>query len=138
MMKTLLITVLLLASASLGAQENNNTREFNRSTPGGMITMKLYVMCIYVRSSRPHILDSARIPSLQRAHLAFIDSLSDAGTVLVSGPFGDQGEKRGILIINLGDESEVRRLVDSDPLVKSGLLEYELHPWWTEKTGSFR
>jgi uncharacterized protein len=102
MMKTLLITVLLLASASLGAQENNNTREFNRSTPGGMITMKLYVMCIYVRSSRPHILDSARIPSLQRAHLAFIDSLSDAGTVLVSGPFGDQGEKRGILIIQSG------------------------------------
>jgi len=137
-MKTLLVSALLMASNLLSAQQREIVREFTRSTSNGPITMKLYVMCIYVRSSKPHMIDTARLPALQRAHLAYIDSLSDAGTILVSGPFGDQGDKRGILIFHLADEEAARQIADADPLVKSGLLEYELHPWWTEKTGSFR
>jgi uncharacterized protein YciI len=114
-------------------------REYTMVTNGGDTTvMKRYVMCIYLRGSNAAKFAANELADLQKAHLNHIDSLAKAGAVLVAGPFGDNGDKRGILILDAADIESARLWVDADPMVKAGRLAYELHPWWTARQGSFR
>jgi uncharacterized protein YciI len=59
--------------------------------------------------------------------------MAEEGAVQMAGPFGDQTEKRGILIFDVDTKEEVVEWVSQDPLVKAGRLKYEIHPWWTAK-----
>lgn len=55
------------------------------------------------------------------------------GKLNVAGPFGDDGDWRGILIFKSGTLEEIKALVEQDPMVKIGRLTYEIHPWWSQK-----
>ena len=74
---------------------------------------------------------------VQTAHLANLSRLAGEGKLLVSGPFSDHGEWRGILIFKCASLEEAQELAASDPAVKAGRLTIELHPWLTSK-GSIR
>jgi len=58
-------------------------------------------------------------------HLAAMRRRFDQGSLLLGGPFEGGG---GIAVLDVGDEDEARRLLDSDPAVCAGVLGYELHP----------
>jgi len=81
--------------------------------------------------------DSATAAKIQEEHLANINRLYKEGKLKVAGPFGDDGEWRGIFIFDVGDKQEVEQLLKTDPAIKSGRLNYEIHPWYTMPTGSF-
>src|SRR5579864_2139071 len=66
---------------------------------------------------------------LMAGHLANIQRMAAAGKLVVAGPFTDNGDVRGIFIFKNTTPEEARRLVDPDPMVKSGHLVLELHPW---------
>jgi len=51
------------------------------------------------------------------------------------GPFGDDGEIRGIVVCNTPTQKEADSLANLDPMVKAGRLKVEVHPWRSEKGG---
>jgi uncharacterized protein len=67
---------------------------------------------------------------LMKAHLANIVRLADAGSLVVAGPFLDEGPLRGIYIFKVATVEEARALTATDPAVQAGRLEMELHPWY--------
>ena len=74
--------------------------------------------------------ESAELQKLHRAHLG---KMYDLGFADISGPFGDDGNIRGITIYNVPTLKMADSLAKSDPMVKAGRLEIEIHPWWAAK-----
>jgi uncharacterized protein YciI/uncharacterized protein (UPF0335 family) len=75
---------------------------------------------------------------LQEAHLAHLGKMYDLGFADISGPFGDDGEIRGITIYNVPTLKMADSLANSDPMVKAGRLVIEMHPWYAAKGFSLR
>jgi len=67
---------------------------------------------------------------IQEGHLANFQKLAEAGKLIVAGPFGDNGDLRGMLIFKLTSVDEARALMDADPALKAGRLTLDLHPWF--------
>lgn len=70
---------------------------------------------------------------LQREHLAHLGKMYEMGYADISGPFGDNGEIRGVTIYNVPTLKMADSLANSDPMVKAGRLVIEIHPWWAAK-----
>ena len=70
---------------------------------------------------------------LQAAHLAHLGRMYEEGYADISGPFGDDGEIRGITIYNVPTQTMADSLANMDPMVKAGRLVIETHPWWAAK-----
>ncbi|GAA4280419.1 hypothetical protein GCM10022260_08400 [Gaetbulibacter aestuarii] len=75
---------------------------------------------------------------LQNAHLAHLSKMYELGYADISGPFGDNGNIRGITIYNVPTQKMADSLANADPMVKAGRLEIEIHPWWAAKGYSLR
>ena len=70
---------------------------------------------------------------LQSAHLAHLGKMYELGYADISGPFGDDGDIRGITIYNVPTFEMADSLANADPMVKAGRLVIEMHPWWAAK-----
>ena len=70
---------------------------------------------------------------LQSEHLAHLGKMYELGYADISGPFGDDGDIRGITIYNVPTLKLADSLANSDPMVKAGRLQIEIHPWWAGK-----
>ena len=70
---------------------------------------------------------------LQEAHLAHLSNMYELGYADISGPFGDDGDIRGITIYNVPTLAMADSLANADPMVKAGRLVIEIHPWWAAK-----
>lgn len=77
--------------------------------------------------------NEAEAQILQKEHLAHLAKMYDLGFADISGPFGDDGEIRGITIYNVPTLKMADSLANSDPMVKAGRLVIEVHPWWAAK-----
>jgi uncharacterized protein YciI len=82
--------------------------------------------------------DSATAVKIQEGHLANINRLYYEGKLKVAGPFGDDGAWRGIFIFDCKTKEELENLLNTDPAIAAGRLAYEIHPWYTSPTGSFK
>ena len=64
-------------------------------------------------------------------HMANIGRLADEGKLAVAGPFGkNDASFRGIFILNVATVEEAQKLVDTDPVVKAGIMVVDLYPWF--------
>ncbi len=70
---------------------------------------------------------------IQKAHLEHLGKMYELGYADISGPFGDDGEIRGITIYNVPTQKMADSLAKADPAVKAGRIEIEIHPWWAAK-----
>ena len=66
---------------------------------------------------------------LQKAHLANINRLAEMKKLVVAGPFGDDGQLRGIFVFKVASIDEARALTETDPAVQAGRLAMDIHPW---------
>jgi len=66
---------------------------------------------------------------LQKAHMANIYRLAETKKLVVAGPFGDNGQLRGIFVFKVATLAEARALADTDPAVQAGRLALDIHPW---------
>jgi uncharacterized protein YciI len=73
--------------------------------------------------------NTPEIQELQKAHIANINRLADMKKLIVAGPFGDDGDLRGIFVFRVASLQEARELAASDPMIKIDRLRLELHPW---------
>ena len=75
-------------------------------------------------------LPDAELERLQGEHVAFMESLREAGSLLANGPYRDQEDVslRGLCIYGVGLE-EARALAAKDPLVRAGRLAADSLTW---------
>jgi len=130
MFKNLLLTFLLLLSVSIFAQQEENKTE----TP----KLKQYYFVMLVKGPHRDEIDSLSLAKIQEGHMANINKMAESGKLQIAGPFGDDGNWRGIFIFDVATEEEVKELLKDDPAIQSGRLAYEIHPWWTMPGGCLK
>jgi uncharacterized protein YciI len=69
------------------------------------------------------------IQELQKAHIANIVRLANMKKMVMAGPFGDDGELRGIFVFRVASMKEAQDLAGTDPMIKIDRLRIDLHPW---------
>lgn len=118
-MKYFLLLCLISTSFLLGQDEMTNMRK--------------YYLVELIRFPERAELDSATVANIQIAHLNNIDSLHQAGKLILAGPFGDD-KGGGIFILKAASLKEATDMCESDPAIKNKRLNYTVRPWWTDKT----
>ncbi|WP_417443087.1 YciI family protein [Joostella sp.] len=99
---------------------------------GDTILMQQYFIA-FLKRGKNRSQSKATADSLQKLHLSHLGKMYEKGYADISGPFGDDGEIRGITIYNVPTLKMADSLANSDPMVKAGRLEIEIHPWWAAK-----
>lgn len=135
----LLLLLIAFAPTFIMAQTDSAKAKKPREFKAGEYTMKQYFFVMLKKGSRrDEVKDTAIINQLQRGHMANIGRLAKEGKLLVAGPFGDNGDWRGIFILDAATMEEAEALVKTDPAIAAGRLDYEIHPWWTAKNEVFK
>jgi len=91
--------------------------------------MKQYFM-VFLSNGPNRTQDSATTAKIQAAHLDNILRLIEEKKMVLAGPFLDDGELRGIFILDVPTLDEAKRLTETDPAVKAGRLKMEIRPWY--------
>lgn len=99
---------------------------------GDTVVMQQYFMA-FLKAGPNRSQNQAVADSLQKLHLEHLGRMYANGFADISGPFGDDGEIRGITIYNVPTLKMADSLANSDPMVKAGRLVIEMHPWWAAK-----
>ncbi len=96
------------------------------------ILMQQYYMA-FLKRGKNRSQSKEETDSLQKLHMEHLGKMYDMGYADISGPFGDDGDIRGITIYNVPTFEMADSLANADPMVKSGRLVIEIHPWWAAK-----
>ena len=99
---------------------------------GDNLIMQQYFMA-FLKSGPNRDQTQAQADSLQNLHMKHLGRMYEEGYADISGPFGDDGDLRGITIYNVPTFAMADSLANLDPMVKSGRLEIEIKPWWAGK-----
>lgn len=93
---------------------------------------------VFLKTGTSRNQDSTETAKLMKKHLAFLERMGMEGYASLIGPLGDDGDIRGIAIYNVPTLKEADSLARLDPMVQAGMLEVEIHPWWTAKGGKLK
>ncbi len=104
-------------------------RTFDVTIADSTYHMKQYWFVLYTKGDAPP-LDSATSATTLKAHLAHQDEQAKRGLIQAGGPFGDNGDWRGLLLYDCETKEEVEGYLKADPFVRAGQLKYEVHPWY--------
>ena len=99
---------------------------------GDTVIMQQYFIA-FLKTGPNRSQDSITAAKLQKEHLNHLGRMYDLGYADISGPFGDDGDIRGITIYNVPTFKMADSLANMDPAVQAGRLEIEVHPWWAAK-----
>ncbi|NHF58881.1 hypothetical protein FK220_005990 [Flavobacteriaceae bacterium TP-CH-4] len=103
----------------------------DEATKDTVIMQQYYIAFLKSGPNRSQSKEEA--DSLQALHLAHLGRMYELGYADISGPFGDDGDIRGITIYNTPTLEVADSLANMDPMVKAGRLVIEMHPWWAAK-----
>ena len=140
--KLMLITtcLLMIVAGNLSAQNDGklNAAKSNKPIQKKMEDQVKQYWFVMLTKGINRSQDSATAAKIQEGHMANINRLYYAGKLKVAGPFGDDGDWLGIFIFDCPTKDEVEKLLITDPAVAAGRLAYDIRPWWTAATGSFK
>lgn len=94
--------------------------------------MRSYVLAILKTGPKDAaITDKKERGELFKGHMANINRLAKEGMLAVAGPFGKNDKTfRGLYIFNVKTVEEAQKLVETDPVIRSGMMIAELVPWY--------
>ena len=127
-MKGLLILATILVSSLAAFCQKKDTK------PEDQIKQYWFVL---LKKGSNRTQDSITAAKIQDAHMANIKRLYAEGKLKVAGPFGEDGDWRGIFIFDCETKEEVEKLLQTDQAIASGRLSYEIRSWYTSPIGSF-
>ncbi len=134
-MKNTILSAFLLLLCVAGFAQKKEPKTFKM----GEYTIKQYYFVMLTKGARRgEIKDTAVINKLQAGHMDNMDRLAKEGKLMLAGPFGDDGNWRGIFVFDAASEEEVKSLLATDPAIKAGRLDYEIHPWYTAMNSVFK
>lgn len=125
-MKILFSTVLALFLSVIFCQAQ---KQFEVTIEGETYQMKEYYVVILKTGPNREKMDPKEADKLQPLHLAHLIGLYKAGKIVINGPFGGDGDWRGMSIYDVESLEEAKKLASDDPLVQAGWLAVEVHPW---------
>lgn len=99
---------------------------------GDTVIMQQYFMA-FLKSGPNRDQSEDEATKLQEAHMAHLGRMYEEGYADISGPFGDDGELRGITVYNVPTLKMADSLANIDPMVQAGRLVIEIKPWWAGK-----
>ena len=123
-----LLSALLLTLTSFSQDKTGYDSVLAKKWGADQYGMKQYVMAFLKKGTKT--VDSSERSQLIQGHLKNIGRLAKEGKLLLAGPILDKGDLAGIFIFNVTTIEEARNLVATDPAVKAGLFDMELHPWY--------
>ena len=88
-----------------------------------------YFVFLNANPDRPK-LDSAKAMEIQTGHLANIERMFKAGKCKLAGPFLEEGETRGILILDVASLEEANELLKNDPAISNNRLIPVMKKWY--------
>ena len=100
--------------------------------PDIKVTMTKYYLALLSQGEKK-IAEARESQQLMLEHLWNIRRQLDAKTFMTAGPFGGNGELRGLFVIAASSLEEAKAIAEADPLVKAGQLAVTLHQWWVAK-----
>jgi uncharacterized protein YciI len=65
---------------------------------------------------------------IQAGHMANIQKMADLGKLVIAGPFGDDGNLRGVFFFKTESAEEAENLAAADTAIQAGRLVLELYP----------
>jgi uncharacterized protein YciI len=98
-------------------------------TPRQDFRMVTYYLALLKRAPAPPAQSAEEAAATQKAHIAHLEKLGRDGHGMAAGPFGDDGEIRGISILKADSPDHARTLQEADPAVKAGRLVVEVIPF---------
>ena len=75
---------------------------------------------------------------LQAGHMANMQAYAERGLLQIAGPFMDDGEWRGIFILDVPDRAGAEAMCRDDPAVQAGRLVCEIHPWLSQQGATLK
>ena len=78
------------------------------------------------------------VKTIQAGHMANIGAYAERGLLQIAGPFMDDGDWRGVFILDVPDRAGAEAMCNDDPAVKAGRLACEIHPWLSQKGASLK
>lgn len=76
--------------------------------------------------------NNSQTKELESAQNVYAASLFESGKAVIAGRFDDDGEIRGVYILRAKSAAEAKEWAENSPVVKSGHIVAEMHPWWAE------
>ncbi|MEO7674561.1 MAG: YciI family protein [Pyrinomonadaceae bacterium] len=93
--------------------------------------MKNYVLAILKTGPKDADIKGKEREDMFKGHMANIKRLADEGKLAVAGPFGKNDLAfRGLFILNAATLDDAKKLTDTDPVIRSGMMIVELIPWY--------
>ncbi|QNG36712.1 hypothetical protein F1C76_08990 [Geodermatophilaceae bacterium NBWT11] len=80
--------------------------------------------------------DVATRDAVRAEHREFLRGLAEAGSLLLSGPFGADAPAGALLVFRADDEAQVRGWVDADPFSVRGVVASSTVAEWDPVLGS--
>jgi uncharacterized protein len=139
-MNTLLIALLLPVStvAFAGPAEPPAAQaETAKAAPALPPGMKQYWFVMLKKGpKRDHPAEEAQ--RLQAGHMANMQTYAERGILQIAGPMLDDGDLRGIFILDAPDRAGAEAMCNDDPAVQAGRLLCEIHPWMSQQGASLK
>jgi uncharacterized protein YciI len=89
---------------------------------------KMYFVFLNRAANAPTV-SKEKGEEIQAGHMANIKRLYDEGRLVMAGPFMDDTSLRGIFVFKADTPDAVKEWISTDPAVKAGRLEGDIHPW---------
>ncbi|GGG15637.1 hypothetical protein GCM10011344_15270 [Dokdonia pacifica] len=99
---------------------------------GDTVIMQQYYMA-FLKKGPNRDQSEEEAAKLQEAHQAHLGRMYELGYADISGPFGDDGDLRGMTVYNVPTLKMADSLANLDPMMKAGRLMVEIKPWWAGK-----
>ncbi|HKP46557.1 MAG TPA: YciI family protein [Pyrinomonadaceae bacterium] len=125
MKKLFLVSALLLLLASILAVNAQQKTE-------PQFKLVQFHMALLKRGPKWTGESNAETHRLEIAQRAYANSLVGSGKAVIVGRFDDDSDIRGVYVLRAKSADEARAWAEESPVIKSGHLVAEMHPWWSE------
>lgn len=144
-MKKVILSFLLFVVVSTGVAQTKTattkkklqTTKSQKKDISKEFEMKQYFF-VMLKEGPKRDQDSITVAKIQEGHMAHLTKMYNQGKMDLAGPMLDKWETKGICVYNVATMEEVKALVGQDPVIVSGRLVAEIHPWYAGKGSVLR